>query len=100
VNNCDDSLPGRQDDRSNLCRSKLYMALAALLWMIALMTVAGESASVPVRFPEGLTHGFLIVRSATGDIVAQGELTQIVKEGGVADSRLAFRFKDRNHASK
>jgi hypothetical protein len=34
------------------------------------------------------------VRSAAGDIVGHGEVTQIVKEGGVAESRLVFRFKD------
>jgi hypothetical protein len=49
---------------------------------------------VAVRFPEGLTHGFLLVRSAEGDIVGHGELTQTVREGGVAESRLVFRFKD------
>jgi hypothetical protein len=58
------------------------------------LTPVAESAPVPVRLPEGLTHGFLIVRSAAGDIVAHGELTQMVKEGGVAESRLVFRFKD------
>jgi hypothetical protein len=47
-----------------------------------------------VRFPEGLAHGFLLVRSAEGDVVGHGELTQTVKEGGVAESRLVFRFKD------
>jgi hypothetical protein len=36
----------------------------------------------------------LIVRSAAGEIVGHGELTQVVKEGGVAESRLVFRFKD------
>lgn len=53
-----------------------------------------ESAPVAVRFPEGLTHGFLLVRSTAGDIIGHGELTQIVKEGGLAESRLVFRFKD------
>ena len=70
------------------------IVLALLLSTIAFTRNAVESAPVSVRFPEGLTHGFLIVRSAAGDIVGHGELTQIVKEGGVAESRLVFRFND------
>jgi hypothetical protein len=70
------------------------VVLALLLSTIGFTRDAAESAPVSVRFPEGLTHGFLLVRSAAGDIVAYGELTQTVKEGGVAESRLVFRFKD------
>ena len=70
------------------------VVLAMLLSSIAFTRNAAESAPVSVRFPEGLTHGFLLVRSAAGDIVGHGELTQTVKEGGVAESRLVFRFKD------
>jgi len=70
------------------------MVLAVGLWMIAFTPGAAESVPVEVRFLEGLTHGFLLVRSGSGDVVAHGELTQIVKEGGVAESRLLFRFKD------
>jgi hypothetical protein len=61
---------------------------------MALVPWTVESAPVAVRFSEGLTHGFLLVRSAAGEIVAHGELTQIVKEGGLAESRLVFRFND------
>jgi hypothetical protein len=53
-----------------------------------------EARPIAVRFLEGLTHGFLLVRSSAGEIVADGELTQVVKEGGVAESRLVFHFKD------
>ena len=68
--------------------------LGVLLGILALLPGEAVSAPVPVRFPEGLTHGFLVVRSSEGDIVGHGELTQIVKEGGVAESRLVIRFKD------
>ena len=71
-----------------------FVVLSLLLSTITFTRNAAESAPVPVRFPEGLTHGFLLVRSAAGDIVGYGELTQTVKEGGVAESRLVFRFKD------
>jgi hypothetical protein len=69
-------------------------ALALVLSLIPFASGGADAAPVPVRFPEGLTHGFLLVRSPAGDIVGHGELTQIVKEGGVAESRLVFRFKD------
>lgn len=65
-----------------------------LAGFLAFAAGGAESAPVPVRFPEGVTHGFLLVRSAAGDIVGHGEVTQIVKEGGVTESRLVFRFKD------
>jgi hypothetical protein len=68
--------------------------IALFLLTTALFPKTAEAAPVAVRFPEGLTHGFLVVRSADGDIVGHGELTQIVKEGGVAESRLVFRFND------
>lgn len=72
----------------------MRMVRTVLVSVLALMPWAVDSAPVPVRFSEGLTHGFLLVRSAAGEIVAHGELTQIVKEGGVAESRLVFRFND------
>ena len=76
-------------------RSGVTLRLAGLFLAIFVLTPSrAESTAVPVRFPEGLTHGFLLVRSAAGDIVGQGELTQLVKEGGVTESRLVFRFKD------
>jgi hypothetical protein len=64
------------------------MALAALL------SVPVNAAPVAVRFPEGMTHGFLLVRSLAGEILGQGEMTQVVKEGDLVESQLVFRFKD------
>ncbi len=53
-----------------------------------------EARPIAVRFLEGLSHGFLLVRSSAGEIIGEGELTQVMKEGGVTESRLVFRFKD------
>ena len=68
--------------------------LGLFLGILSLTSERAESAPVQVRFPEGLTHGFLLIRSDAGEIVGHGELTQVVKEGGVAESRLLFRFND------
>lgn len=83
---------GRIHSRLRNLRSTALLGL--VLGILAFTPGEAQSAPVPVRFSEGLTHGFLVVRSAAGDIVGHGEVTQIVKEGGVAESRLVFRFKD------
>jgi hypothetical protein len=64
------------------------MALAALV------SAPVDAAPVAVRFPEGMTHGFLLVRSLAGEILGQGEMTQVVKEGDLVENRMVFRFKD------
>ncbi|MFI5324866.1 MAG: hypothetical protein ACHQ7H_01410 [Candidatus Rokuibacteriota bacterium] len=52
-----------------------------------------EAGPVAVRYTEGVTHGFLTLRSTAGDLLAEGDLLQVVRPEGV-DSRLVFRFKD------
>ena len=89
MNDRDDRFRGRRSGRF-----QPWVVRAVLLTMMALTPRGVSAAPVPVRFPEGLTHGFLLVRSAAGDIVGHGELTQVVKEGGLAESRLLFRFND------
>lgn len=56
---------------------------------------AAIGESVAVRHPEGLVHGFLVLRSATGSILASGELLQDTK-GDTVTSELVFHFKDRS----
>ena len=48
---------------------------------------------VPVRHLEGVTHGFLLLRTLDGTVIADGDLKQVVKGGRVTDD-LTFRFKD------
>ena len=52
-----------------------------------------HAAPVPVRFTEGVMHGFPVLRSAQGERLASGELTQVAR-GDVVESRLVFRFQD------
>ena len=58
------------------------------------MCSPADAASVAVRFPEGLGHGFLRERSRAGEIIGQGEMTQVVKDGDQVESHLVFTFKD------
>ena len=68
--------------------------LEAWLCGVLLVTAASAAADpVTVRFPEGTTHGFLVLRSLQGQTLAQGELTA-VPHGDRMESRLTWRFRD------
>jgi len=48
---------------------------------------------VTVRYAEGLTHGFLALRTLEGETLAEGDLTQVAR-GGRVTARVVFHFKD------
>jgi hypothetical protein len=54
-------------------------------------TLAAES--VAVRYPEGVAHGFLVLRTQDGKPIADGDSTQVV-QGDRVTSHLSFKFKD------
>lgn len=68
--------------------------LATFMVIAALVSAPVHAAPIAVRFPEGVTHGFLLVRSLAGEILGQGEMVQVVKEDDLVESQLVFRFKD------
>jgi hypothetical protein len=51
------------------------------------------AAPVPVRFVEGSLHGFLVLSTPKGVLIASGDLLQVGRDGEVR-SRLVFHFKD------
>jgi len=67
---------------------RIAILLTGLSW---LPSAAAEP--VAVRFAEGVTHGFLALRTADGALLASGALLQWVRRGEV-ESRMLFRFKD------
>ena len=71
-----------------LLRPTTFSLLLLLQWPCLL-----SAAPVPVRFPEGLTHGFLALRSLNGTLIASGDLLQTIRSGEV-ESRMLLRFKD------
>ncbi len=81
---------GRERVRSLAKAATLGLLLlgAMLLWPPPL-----TAAPVSVRFVEGATRGFLLLRSTSGILLAQGDLFQIDRKGEV-ESRMVFRFKD------
>ena len=70
------------------------MTLSVLLLMAALQWPCPLAAApVPVRFAEGLTHGFVVLRTLNGVLIASGDLLQFGR-GREVESRMVFRFKD------
>ena len=69
----------------------LYLGIIIMLVTVSTPVYAGP---ISVRFPEGMTHGFLLVRSLAGEILGQGEMIQVLKEGDVVENQLVFKFKD------
>jgi len=67
--------------------------LTAAVALLVLIAAAAAGEPVTVRFPEGTTHGFLILRSLQGQTLAYGELTALPK-GDRMESRFTWRFRD------
>jgi hypothetical protein len=67
---------------------------AFIVAIAVLISLPVHASQVAVRFPEGVTHGFLLVRSLAGEIIGDGEITQIVKKDDLVENQLVFRFKD------
>lgn len=70
------------------------LSLVAILLATALLPSPGLLAeSIAVTRAEGLTHGFLTLRTLDGTTIADGDLIQVVS-GNQVTTRLVFRFKD------
>lgn len=52
---------------------------------------SADPAAAPVRFIEGTVHGFLELHTATGTLLAHGDLVQRVTDDGI-ESRMVFHF--------
>ena len=68
-------------------------ALAVLACALTLAANAAFAEPVSVKFTEGVSHAFPVLRSVGGEKLAQGELVQIPR-GDSVENRLTFRFRD------
>jgi hypothetical protein len=70
-------------------------ALRCLLLVLAITALASrvDAASVRVKHREGTSHGFLVVHSADGQLLASGEMTETV-DGERVNSETTLYFKD------
>lgn len=64
-----------------------------LLVLLALLLPSLLAAQVPVLHQEGTLHGFLVLRSQEGEILASGNLAQVA-HGSRVTAHLTFHFKD------
>ena len=73
------------------------MRIAVLAALALTATVIGPVATfaepVAVRFTEGIGRGFPVLRDASGEKIAQGDLIQVA-HGDRVENRLTFRFRD------
>jgi hypothetical protein len=69
----------------------MYRPFITLLLAITSLTLHADP--IPVRSPQGTLHGFLLLRSEDGKILANGDLIQTLRKG-VVTARITFRFRD------
>jgi len=69
--------------------ARLYQGI---VWALLFSVVPGF-AQITAQHKEGLLHGFLVLRNAEGQAIADGDLIQNVN-GDRVTSRLVFHFKD------
>jgi hypothetical protein len=61
-------------------------------WVLAGSFFA-SAESVPAKHVQGSMHGFLLLRSSEGKVIAVGDITQVA-HGARMRSRLVFHFID------
>ena len=66
---------------------------AALMGMLLVASVTAHAEPINVRYLEGVTRGFPVLRSQQGALLAHGDFVQIAYPDRV-ESRLVFRFRD------
>jgi hypothetical protein len=69
-----------------------------LVGLLVALALAGAGVGlradpVPVRYTEGLVHGFLALRTLDGRTIADGDLSQVAT-GSQVTARVTFRFRD------
>jgi hypothetical protein len=72
---------------------KSMSVLSAVAVVVSAALSTATAAPVPVRFAEGVTHGFLVLRAVDGAVLAHGDLLQVSRDGEI-DKRMVFHFKD------
>jgi hypothetical protein len=64
-----------------------------LIWALLLPSSVLSQSAVVVRYTGGLVHGFLVLRTLEGNVLADGEVTEVA-HGDRVTSHLILRFKD------
>ena len=69
------------------------MGKLLVLFLCPALLISISAEPMAVRYSEGLVHGFLTLRSLDGQILADGDLSQVARADRVT-SKLVFRFRD------
>jgi len=77
----------------NFTRNALAILISSSLLFLFLFANRASASPVAVRYKEGLVHGFLVLTTLEGVVIAHGDLSQVVR-GDLVTSRLSFHFKD------
>lgn len=64
-----------------------------MLPLVAFLSSLVSAGSIPVRYKEGVTHGFLVMSTMDGAQIAVGDLTEVV-HGSQVTAHLTYHFKD------
>src|SRR3954464_13724852 len=67
--------------------------IAPLALALVLIGTFTGADTVPVRYPEGIVHGFLTLSTLDGKRVADGDSIQVAK-GDRVSNKVIFRFTD------
>jgi hypothetical protein len=78
-----------------MLRTYVPFTIGSVVCVVLVCAIAASSEPVPVRFTEGLVHGFLKLSTTDGTQLADGDLLQTA-QGTQVTSRLVFRFKDKS----
>lgn len=68
-------------------------SLSLICVLIQLLVVSAHSETIPVRYRQGSSHGFVALKTLDGVPVATGEITQTV-QGDLVTSRFILHFRD------
>jgi hypothetical protein len=82
-----------QTMNSSLAQRLRCWSFIAVLVCAAEFQPGALAETIPVRHIEGTVHGFLVLRTKEGHMLAVGDQFQVVR-GDQVISRLLFRFKD------
>src|SRR5688500_9560781 len=76
------------------CSRRLWLqGLLLTLWILFSNPVV-QAEPVEVRYPEGVSRGFVTVSSLDGKSLGEGELRQVPNGQNQVESRLSLRLKD------
>ena len=70
-----------------------FRTLLRFVFLASLLPPTASAETVAVRYPEGVSHGFLVLRTVEGKSIADGDSTQVAR-GDRVTNHMRFRFKD------